>query len=810
VRALIPDDPEALGGHRLLARLGAGGMGVVYLARTPGGALVALKVIRAEHAADPRFRTRFRREVTAARRLRGRWLVPVVAADAEAREPWLATEFVPGPTLTETVDGYGPWPVPAVARLGGYLARTLADVHRAGLVHRDVKPGNVLLTLDGPRLIDFGIARAPGATALTASGVVVGTPGYLAPEQAATGAGEVGPAADVFALGCVLAFAASGRRPFGTGHPAAVVFRTVNEAPDLSGVPEGTLRGWIERCLRKTPEERPTAAELADGLAAGPAGGAEARSGGGEEPVGPGAGDGPGSTVVERAGTVEAGPGAAGEPRPAAGGAAGDPPARGSSARDEPGSSADGSAGPAGRQAGGGPGARPGGPAGGSAVPEPADSAWLPPDVLRVVAERSARALDIPAPLRDSGATASDRPEPATRPAGSAPVPTRRRFLAVGGAAVIAAGGGLFAYARTRGSGPTDPGPPVRTLGLHADLSGPGKDTGRAHERAARLAVERHNARDHAAFLLALEVADDGGDAARAARVARRFADDVAVLAVLGPTTAVSASAGAGVYRAARLGAVLVAVDGAGVPQGDGDALCVTRAPEELLPAALLHYLADVHPTSRTAVVRDEGRAAWDFAGSFVDNPPGGGTVTVHDTDDGITAAVDAALAARAQAVVYAGTSPDRAAHCARALAAADFTGPRGGTRHTLTPAFLRAAGAAAEGWLAGAPFSDPAAARDFAAAYRDAYGAAPPRWAPEAYDAVGLAAAAMGRLGGGVERGALGPELFRSTYRGVAKDLRFAQDATHQLRPEGSLFLYQARDGEFAFLGPYDEVRRA
>ncbi|AZM48670.1 hypothetical protein DMB38_25340 [Streptomyces sp. WAC 06738] len=716
MRALTSADPEAIGGHRLLARLGAGGMGVVYLARTPGGALVALKVIRAEHAADPDFRTRFRREVTAAGRLRGRWLVPVVAADAEAREPWLATEFVPGPTLTETVDGHGPWPEPAVLRLGGYLARTLADVHRAGLVHRDVKPGNVLLTLDGPRLIDFGIARAPGATALTESDVVIGSPGYLAPEQARTGAAEVGPPADVFALGCVLAYAASARRPFGTGNPAAVVFRTVHEPPDLTGVPEGTLRSWVERCLSKPPEDRPTAAELAAAL----------------EPAGeePGPAGGPGETVAD------------------------------------PGS-------------------------------------WLPGAVVRVVAERAARALDVPPPGRDTLVT--DSPPAAA--------PTRRRFLAAGGVAgALAAGGGLLAYGLGRGGTSAGGSPPVHTLGLHADLSGPGKETGRAHERAARLAVDRHNARDGTGFRLALDVADDGGTRDGAARVARRFADGTAVRAVLGPTTAAGTRAAAGVYRAAGLGFVLVGVDGAGVPQPAAhtmDTLCVTRAPEELLAAPLLRYLTDDRPVRRTAVVRDEGREAADFSLSLGENPPNDGIVTVHDTDDGIAAAVEAAVARDAEAVIYAGVSPERAARCARAMAAADFAGPRGGTWRTMTPAFLEAAGGTAGGWLCAAPFSDPAAPRDFAAAYRAAYGTTPPRWAPEAYDAVGLIAAAIARqkrtaTDGTVDRGALAQELFRETYRGVAKELTFAQDDTHQLEPGGSLFLYQARGDTFAFLGPY------
>ncbi|MEO3843236.1 hypothetical protein [Streptomyces sp. B22F1] len=254
------------------------------------------------------------------------------------------------------------------------------------------------------------------------------------------------------------------------------------------------------------------------------------------------------------------------------------------------------------------------------------------------------------------------------------------------------------------------------------------------------------------------------------------------------------------------------ALDDAGVPEPAAntmDTLCVTRAPEELLAAPFLRYLTDDRPVRRTAVVRDEGREAADFSLALGENPPNDGIVTVHDTDDGIAAAVEAAVARDAEAVIYAGVSPERAAQCARAMAAADFAGPRGGTWRTMTPAFLKAAGITAGGWLCAAPFSDPAAPRDFAAAYRAAYGAAPPRWAPEAYDAVGLIAAAIARqkrtaTDGTVDRGALAQELFRETYRGVAKELTFARDDTHQLEPGGSLFLYQARGDTFASLGPY------
>ncbi|GGZ35609.1 hypothetical protein GCM10010387_32110 [Streptomyces inusitatus] len=257
---LRPGDPARIGGHRLLGRLGAGGMGVVYLGRTDAGALAAIKVILPEHAGDEDFRARFRREAEAARRVDSPWAVPVTGADTEAERPWLATEFVPGPALSDVVTRRGPLPVRSVMALGRLLSRALAAVHAAGLVHRDVKPGNVLLTADGPRLIDFGIARAADATALTATGLLVGTPGFLAPEQVS--GGTAGPEGDVFSLGCLLAYAATGRAPFGGGAVDAVLYRTVRDAPDLDGIDDASLRSLLERCLAKKPGGRPSAAVL--------------------------------------------------------------------------------------------------------------------------------------------------------------------------------------------------------------------------------------------------------------------------------------------------------------------------------------------------------------------------------------------------------------------------------------------------------------------------------------------------------------------------------------------------------------------
>ncbi|MFE2291667.1 bifunctional serine/threonine-protein kinase/ABC transporter substrate-binding protein [Streptomyces sp. NPDC059452] len=263
-------DPARIAGYRVLGRLGAGGMGVVLLGRSPGGALVAIKLIRAEYADDAGFRTRFRREVAIARQVRNRWAVPVVDADTEAAAPWLATEFVPGPALSEAVGGGAPLPERSVRALGSMLAEALEAVHGAGLVHRDVKPGNVLLGLDGPRLIDFGIARALDDTVLTATDAIVGSPGFLSPEQAQ--GRRIGPPSDVFSLGCVLVYAATGGRPFGSGPVEAMLFRTVHDPAELGALPPG-LRPVVEACLSKEPEGRPTAGEIRRAFAEDTSGG---------------------------------------------------------------------------------------------------------------------------------------------------------------------------------------------------------------------------------------------------------------------------------------------------------------------------------------------------------------------------------------------------------------------------------------------------------------------------------------------------------------------------------------------------------
>jgi hypothetical protein len=252
-------DPVRVGPYVLLGRLGAGGMGRVFLGRSPGGRLVAVKLIRPELAADAAFRARFGREIEAARKVGGMFTAPVVDADPRAAEPWLVTAYVPGASLADAVARQGPLPVSSVLALAAGLAEGLQAVHGAGLVHRDLKPSNVLLASDGPRIIDFGISRALEGTAVTRTDQVVGSPGFMSPEQA--DGREAGPASDVFSLGSVLAFAATGEEPFGTGPATALLYRVVHSEPSTAGLP-GQLRQLIERCLAKDPDLRPTPSQV--------------------------------------------------------------------------------------------------------------------------------------------------------------------------------------------------------------------------------------------------------------------------------------------------------------------------------------------------------------------------------------------------------------------------------------------------------------------------------------------------------------------------------------------------------------------
>ncbi|MFJ8210343.1 protein kinase [Streptomyces sp. NPDC096033] len=253
---LRAEDPREIAGYRLLARIGEGGMGTVFLSRSRGGQPVALKVIRREYALDPGFRRRFEQEVRAARRVQGYHVVPVVDHDTTGEQPWLATTFVPGLSLDQALAAHGPLPLTAVLQLVGCTARALAAIHTAGVVHRDLKPANILLSDQGPYVIDFGIARAADATQLTASGGIVGTPQFMSPEHAL---GEpVGPASDVFSLGLIAAVAATGRHPYGDGGAltlAAQIANTATRPPSLHHY-DPALRPLLERCLSPDPAAR--------------------------------------------------------------------------------------------------------------------------------------------------------------------------------------------------------------------------------------------------------------------------------------------------------------------------------------------------------------------------------------------------------------------------------------------------------------------------------------------------------------------------------------------------------------------------
>ena len=256
---LQPEDPREIGPYRLLGQLGSGGMGQVFLGMSAGGRPIAVKIIRTELANDPDFRARFRSEVSAAQKVSGLFTALVVDADLDGPMPWLATAYVAGPSLTEAVRGHGSLPSRSLMALAAGLAEGLGAIHAAGVVHRDLKPSNVLLAEDGPRVIDFGISEAAEASAAAGANVMIGSPGYMSPEQV-LGA-EIGPASDMFSLGAVLTFAATGQGPFGAGSNAALMYRLVNSPAKLGDVP-GELRPLVGRCLAKHPGDRPTAREM--------------------------------------------------------------------------------------------------------------------------------------------------------------------------------------------------------------------------------------------------------------------------------------------------------------------------------------------------------------------------------------------------------------------------------------------------------------------------------------------------------------------------------------------------------------------
>ncbi|MFI1224497.1 MULTISPECIES: bifunctional serine/threonine-protein kinase/ABC transporter substrate-binding protein [unclassified Streptomyces] len=718
---LRPTDPVRIGGHRLLGRLGAGGMGVVYLGRTDAGALAAIKVILPEHAGDEDFRTRFRREAEAARQVDSPWAVSVTGADTEAERPWLATEFVPGPTLFDVVARRGPLPVRSVTVLGRLLARALAAVHTAGLVHRDVKPGNVLLAAGGPRLIDFGIARAADATALTATGLVVGTPGFLPPEQAS--GNTAGPVGDAFSLGCLLAYAATGRPPFGSGAVDAVLYRTVHDAPDLDGIDDTQLRALLDRCLAKDPGERPTAADL-DAL------------------------------ITED-------------------------------------------------------------------VPAGATADWLPEDVVRIIADRSAALLALP----DIDATVAEEPGPPD------PAPGRRRFLLFAAGGAVALGAGAVAAVRlTRdepggGGGDGAPGGRRWIIGVHADLTGPLSAAGRAQERGVRLAVDRFNSLDDQPFRLAVKVLDDQGDADRSTRVAEEFARDPEVLAVIGPTGDEAAGAALPAYDEAVLPVLAVSALQIAFPKRANGAFFQAAPSYASLSVPIVNRLLLRPDVERLGILIDRsgGQAAYQAGYATNMMTPNLTTGTTHPRvvpagTSVFDPVVTDLLSHRSDALFYAGDAAG-AARVARILADLSFDGPRMAQHTVMGPEFLELAGAAADGWEFVAPFTDetaPAAAT-FAAAHRKRFGAPPAAWSAEAYDAAGLVARELAALvealakeakasatpsgDGGPTRSALTTAIAAARYDGISRSYAFDEERQHLVGQDAHL--YRVEDGRHRYLGP-------
>ncbi|RAG80766.1 serine/threonine protein kinase [Streptacidiphilus pinicola] len=674
-------------------------MGVVYLGRAESGALVAVKVIRAEYGQDEEFRARFRRETRAARDVDSPWVVRVLDAGPEAEQPWLATAFEPGPALVEAVAQLGPLPPRAVRVLGKALARALTAVHAAGLVHRDVKPANILLAADGPRLIDFGIARSLDDTAITSTDLVVGTPGFLSPEQALAHGDQLGPQSDVFALGCVLAYAATGRLPFGTGPVDALLYRTVHDSPDLDGVEEA-LAAVLRRCLAKDPADRPTPAGLDEALVEDlPSGGAD----------------------------------------------------------------------------------------------------WLPPGVVRLVAERSAQMLALPEnqPTRIETAT------------GTA-VPSRRRFLALAGAgsAFLAAGGGVATWAALHDSGRQGPAAPGWAIGVQADLSGPSRTAGQAQADGARLAVEQFNARHDRPFPLALRTADDAGDPGRAATAAQRLADDRDVLAVLGSSTDKTTAAALAVYDPALLPVVSMSA-GQNLMQNTRS-FVRGRPLHNAVAMKLAFHLEAASAPSPVGLLLDRGAGdvSWmsiQMVNRIVPLYPGGSTyprVVPAGTTDFAPIVADM-RAAGVRTFVYAGPAQSTI-RVARLLA--DFHGPKYAAEPALDAAF--AAEPAAEGWtvVASAIGPDATSVQPFARAFQSRYGRAPGHWAAEGYDAANLLIAQLtaGRAkakGGRPTRQALIAPLRAAKFQGLTRKFAFDLDLDQLATPAS--FVHRVQGGAFRYLGP-------
>ncbi|MEU6256772.1 bifunctional serine/threonine-protein kinase/ABC transporter substrate-binding protein [Streptomyces sp. NPDC047043] len=738
---LRTSDPAKLAGYRLLGRLGAGGMGVVYLARSAGGSLVALKVIQAEYAEDSDFRERFRREADTARRMTSPWVASLVDADPEAPQPWLATTFVPGPSLAEALAAHGPLPVPSLRVLGTQLAQALGELHAAGLVHRDVKPGNVLLALDGPRLIDFGVARDPEDTSLTSTGVVVGTPGFLPPEQA-RGAGDPGPAGDVFSLGCVLAFAATGRPPFGTGSLDALLYRTVHDAPDLEGVP-AELAEVVSSCLEKDPELRPTAETLSETLtaasSASPPDPREAlrvvRPAESEEEPAPDEE----AWLPEPLVLLIAERSAAGLALPSIDDTEVDPASAGS-------------------------------------APTETDAAQ---PASRAVGRRrfllmstGAAVVAAGGGLAAWGALAGDGESDNAAPNSSYPVHT------LGLHADLSGDQKAVGRAQERGlrlavdEFNARAGSPFVLAVKTVDDGG---DPARAAEAAKKLVADRS----------VLAVIGPTTDATALASLATYDAASLPLIAV-SPGATVLGVMGSRSFLHARVTDTILPFYLDAYLRGTAKSRAVGIVDDRAADA----YAWEISSTLANILRKARQPAVLKV-------------VSALRTDFGPT--LDALLDGGADSVVFAGYH-DRAALLARALSGRDFPGARTAAQGVLDARFLSAAGDAADGWVIVAPVMDATVAPEakaFRAAYRKRFDAEPERYAVETYDVAQLAVRTLRSLTAARRtRQNLTTALRAATYKGISRNLAFDK-TTGALVVDGSgVYWWKVAGGRFAYQG--------
>ncbi|MFI1027008.1 bifunctional serine/threonine-protein kinase/ABC transporter substrate-binding protein [Streptomyces sp. NPDC020951] len=739
-------DPSRLGRYRLLRRLGAGGMGVVFLARAPGGAIAAVKVVRASYAEETGFRARFRREIEVARRVDSPWVVPLLDADAEAETPWLATAYVPGPSLAETVDAFGPLSLASVHTLGRRLAEALDAMHGIGLVHRDVKPGNILLAPDGPRLIDFGIARAPDATALTSSGVIVGSPGFLSPEQARARAGEIGPSSDVFSLGCVLAFAATGVRPFGGGAAAGMLLRTVYDDPDPTAIPE-PLAPLLQSCLHKAPADRPTLAQLQEALAEGTREDAPEHANWLPEQVT--------RLINERSATVLA----IGAIEP-------------------------------------------------TQVPKP--TTGVSPEVTTPTTEVSPEAATLtavttaprptapPAVGRRALLLGSTAGVLAAGGGGGWWWSSRRK---TGGTTstseapprpelTVAFQGDLTGAQKEYGNAQLN-GARLAAEQVNADGTHPfrvkllphddGGDPKRSSAVAARLTKDAN----------VLAVLGPTTDACLLSAHPTYAKATMPVLSVSVGVDMEPGSVGSGQFPSHAL--LRVTNELLAAP--------CTRYLSNHVDAQKAFLIADQAQGDSAWNLCDQAQRALDRAGRDATLK----SVSAGRIDYASLAAE--VLAADADAVAFTGDAT-RAAGLASALKSAGFTGTRMATERAFDPRFLASAGAAATGWVFATSFIDPTAApstRAFAADYRTRFGTAPGWYAAEAYDAVMFLTAVCTKDGTAVrERGAIARRLREVTYTGVSRTLKFETGYGFN---HDAMFVFQVVDGRFRYLGQYKDA---